>query len=91
MNRSPVERENGRAIQRVLEEVWDPLYVKDIPEAKGEYNSYIWPILALLKNGASRDDLVAHLLELERGPMGLNGQQDLAEAAAAALLALKLG
>jgi len=46
------------AIRKILHQDWDPIGC-GVPEE--EYDSYLWPVLALLQKGASRDDLAAYL------------------------------
>jgi len=37
-----------KEIRRVLLQAWDPIGIKDEPNAQGEYDSYIGPIYELL-------------------------------------------
>jgi hypothetical protein len=53
---------------------WDPIGVKNIPEAQGEYTGYAGRLGRMLREGASEQELVASLAEAERsmrlGPKG---------------------
>ena len=52
-------------------EEWDPIGVRDIPEASDEYDSYLGPIASRLRKGATADELAAYLTEVEEVQMGL--------------------
>ena len=58
-------------IATILLRDWDPMGVSDIPEAHGEYDSYVGPIYRLLVEGASAETLGAHLQQIERVEMDL--------------------
>ena len=58
-------REIENRIRHVLMTEWDPIGVSDIPEAADEYDSYIGGIYGLIQRRASRDEIVAHLRNLE--------------------------
>ena len=60
------------AIKRLLLEEWDPIGVKNFPEAQNEYDSYVEGICNLLKNGASTDDIFKYLDWIELDRMGLD-------------------
>ncbi len=63
-------------IRQVLLRDWDPIGVKDSPEAQDEYDSYVWPVYSiLLKRGGPRD-VAAYLAELVQESMGLGTSQD---------------
>lgn len=50
---------------------WDPIGVRDVPEAQDEYDSYVFDVYELLVSGASEQDIVDHLYRVERLNMGL--------------------
>src|SRR5687768_6066994 len=52
-------------IRRVLMDEWDPIGVKDIPEAADEYDCYIGEIYGLIQRGASAGEISEHLRRLE--------------------------
>ena len=58
-------------IRRVLMEIWDPIGVKDEPNAKNEYDSYVGKIYTLLANRTTDDQIVEHLLGIVCETMGL--------------------
>jgi hypothetical protein len=46
---------------------WDPIGVKDIPEAQGEYDGYAGTLGRMLHEGKSENELAAFLGEAESG------------------------
>jgi hypothetical protein len=64
-------REIRREIRRVLLEEWDPIGVKDVPEAQDEYDGYLGGVYHLLADGASADSIIDHLFTIESDRMGL--------------------
>ena len=48
-------------IRRVLMEVWDPIGVKDEPNAQDEYDAYLGGVYSLLLSGASDESISEHL------------------------------
>jgi len=60
-----------RDIRRVLLTVWDPIGVKDAPEAQDEYDGYLGDVFALLTEGKSDDAIVDYLLRVVNESMGL--------------------
>ena len=58
-------KENSRRIRseirRVFLEVWDPIGIKDEPNAQDEYDGYIGEAFELLWRGASDRELIAYL------------------------------
>jgi hypothetical protein len=58
-------------IRRVLMAEWDPIGVKDVPEASDEYDGYIGGIYRLLHDGASDERIAEHLSQIETEAMGL--------------------
>lgn len=52
------------AVRHVLYEAWNPVAVGGLPA--DEYDSYVWPIVRLLREGANDARLAAHLIALER-------------------------
>jgi hypothetical protein len=49
-------------IRHVLLDVWDPIGIKDEPNAQDEYDGYVGPIFALLSGGATDKQLSDRLL-----------------------------
>lgn len=63
-------------IRDVLLREWDPIGVRDVPEAQDEYDSYVGGVYRLLASNASADELVEHLDEIETAGMGLMAPGD---------------
>lgn len=59
-------------VDEVLNYIWDPLGVRGVPEARGEYDSYVLQVTGLLLRGASAGDLAEFLGRLTRDRMGLH-------------------
>lgn len=59
------------AIATVLAEDWDPIGVRDVPEAVGEYEMYVGGIYRLLASGTRPRQLAEYLAAVERVRMGL--------------------
>ncbi len=58
-------------IRRLLMEEWNPVGVKDVPEAADEYDSYIGGMFELLERNASGHELAEYLRCIEMDRMGL--------------------
>jgi hypothetical protein len=59
-------------IRHVLLDVWDPIGVKDEPNAQDEYDSYVGEILGLLSTGATDGQISDRLLYFVNDRMGLS-------------------
>ena len=66
-------REIQRAIGEVLLRHWDPIGVKDKPEAQDEYDAYIGGVYRLLASGATARAIAEHLARLEADQIGFAG------------------
>ena len=60
-----------REIRTILLREWDPIGVRDIPEAHDEYDSYAMPLYTFLRQRPSQRAVVDHLYRLETEHMGL--------------------
>jgi len=58
-------------IRHVLLEVWDPIEIKDEPNAQDEYDGYVGPIFDLLADGATDEQVTDRLLYFVNNRMGL--------------------
>jgi len=79
-------REFRRQIGRVLLQAWDPIGVRDFPDAADEYEPYVYGAFRLLLDGASDAAIAAYLLGVERERMGLDGTPEAHRLAAAGAL-----
>ncbi len=77
------------AIKQILLQEWDPIGVKDIPEAQDEYDSYIGGVYSRLIRQVSERELFDYLWEVETVTMGLPGNPSHAEAIVEKLMALR--
>jgi hypothetical protein len=69
-------REIQEAIRLVLLRDWDPIGVRDVPEAQDEYDGYVGGVYRLLVSGATLSELAEHLLQIERESMRLSPRPD---------------
>jgi hypothetical protein len=76
-----IEKKESRRIRaeirRVLLEVWDPIGVKDVPQAQDEYDCCLYEVFRLLTAGGSDDQITDFLWKQGTEHMGLslNGEQ----------------
>jgi hypothetical protein len=63
-------REIQAAIAQILKEDWDPIAVRDEPEAAGEYDAYVGGVYRLLASGANAQQVAEHLVAIERDRIG---------------------
>jgi hypothetical protein len=77
-------------IRQVLLSIWDPIGIKDEPNAQDEYDMYLGDILRLLADGASDDRISEHLVEIVTGRMELPATKQDMRATVAALRLIKL-
>jgi hypothetical protein len=59
-------------IRHVLMSVWDPIGIKDEPNAQDEYDSYLGGVYELLITGASEERIAEHLWWIVTERMGLS-------------------
>jgi hypothetical protein len=74
-----------RELYRLLLLWWDPVDVKNVPEAHGEYTGYAGRIGWLLRESGRKADL-AELLGDAEGHMGLAGNDELNELVASKIV-----
>jgi hypothetical protein len=60
-------------IRHVLLNAWDPIGVKDEPNAQDEYDGYIGRLYELLTNNGSDPELIEYLYWAVHERMGLDG------------------
>lgn len=76
------------AIKQILLEEWDPIGVKDVPEAQDEYDSYISGVYHRLIHRVPKHELFDYLWEVENDHMGLYGNRSRTETVIEKLVAL---
>ena len=59
-------RSDAAAIRKILHQDWDPIGC-GVPE--DEYDSYLWPVLGLLQEGAPREEVADYLRNTARDAM----------------------
>ena len=74
------------AIRSILLKEWDPIGVKDVPEAQDEYDSYIPGVCKLLINRESSEKIFQYLWKVETDYMGLCGNRNHTRAVAKKLI-----
>ena len=79
-------RENRARVREVLMQDWDPIGVRDAPEAQDEYDSYAAHIYTLLVTSRPRQEIFDYLWWLETEHMGLTGARQATEQFAERLL-----
>lgn len=62
-------------VKTVLLKEWDPLGVKDIPEAQDEYDAYVLGICRMLRAGQPNSEIFSHLRWIETERIGLDGDK----------------
>ena len=72
-------------VRQVLIEDWDPIGIRDVPQARDEYDGYAATIVRMLAGGASLAELSDRLVEFEVDSMGLKGDFDRAQVVATKL------
>jgi hypothetical protein len=77
------------AIRRVFLDVWDPIGIRDEPNARNEYDGYIGRAFELLVAGATDSEIEEHLLWIV-GRMGMDGSRCSHKDVVAALRAIDL-
>ena len=76
-------------VRRALLEVWDPIGINLLPEAKDEYDHYVGYLCQLITANASKAAIIEHLWWLETEHMGLCGDREATEAFAGYLVDLR--
>ncbi len=69
------KQERARKIQRSIGEIllrnWDPIGVRDEPQARDEYDAYVGGVYKLIASGATARELAGHLARVEAEHLGL--------------------
>lgn len=71
-----------KRVRELLLNEWDPIGAKDVPSAQDEYDSYTGPILRLVRESATAEQIAAYLLRIEAEVLGLTPNPDAAHRAA---------
>ena len=76
-------------IKEALLKEWDPIGVRDIPEAKNEYDGYVSVICRMLGERQSKEKIFEYLWWAETEHMGLTGNRRATEQFAERLATLR--
>jgi hypothetical protein len=82
-------KQDFAAVRRVLFNEWNPVGVNGLPE--DEYDSYVWPLVRLLRDGGDAATLTRHLHEVEQFYFSRDTSEEKLLPVAASLLALGIG
>jgi len=82
---SPKDKELFNRIDEIAHYIWDPIGVAGIPEARDEYDGYLWPLFARVKTGKEKE-IIEYMKWSEEEHMGLKFDEEKAKEAANAML-----
>ncbi len=77
-------------IRQILLNDWDPIGIRDVPEAQDEYDSYVGGVYRLLADGAAAVEVAKHLARIEGEQMGLPSSADVRLSVATKLCGLNV-
>jgi hypothetical protein len=73
-------RENRARVRQVLMDAWDPIGVRDVPQAQDEYDRYVGEVYAMLMDQrATGQAIAAYLLDTTVNYMGISYRPELTE------------
>ncbi len=72
-------------VRKILLTDWDPIGVRDVPQAQDEYDDYVPRIAEMVTNRRSIVEVSEYLLHLETSVMGLPGDRERARSVAGKL------
>lgn len=75
-----------RAVDEILQYLWDPIGVASVPEARDEFHGYLPHVLEMIKNGSTEGELAEYLGSIPTAGMGLSANPDHDRAIARRLL-----
>jgi len=65
------KKDGARGLRLILMGAWDPIGVADAPQAQDEYDSYLGPLVGLLRDGAEEEQVTSYLAEIRTERMGM--------------------
>lgn len=77
-----------RAVHHAVLHEWDPIGVRNIPEAQNEYDAYVPKLCELLRFRKSHNEIAGYLWWLATEQIGLTGNRQATEAFAEKLIQL---
>jgi hypothetical protein len=76
-------RENRARVRQALMDSWDPIGVRDVPEAQDEYDRYVGEVYVMLMDQRATEQAIAsYLFDIAVNHMGLSDGPRLAECSA---------
>ena len=66
----------GIGVRRLLMHHWDPIGVRQMPEAANEYDAYVGVVGRMLHEGATGDEVERYLRGIREDHMGLGPSAD---------------
>jgi len=80
------EQELLTRVNEVLHYIWDPIGVRGEPNARDEYDMYVSGVCSLLNDGATAEQIAAHLDKIATERMGLSSNMQHSHATAHKLI-----
>ncbi len=76
-------RENRARVREVLMQEWDPIGVRDVPQAQDEYDDYVGEVYVMLMDQrATEQEITAYLYDIATNYMELSPRPELVERSA---------
>jgi hypothetical protein len=79
------KRAGGRELRALAMDVWDPIGVAGIGQARNEYDAYLGQVAHRLRRGASADEIAAYLASIRTERIKLDANPAADERAALAM------
>ena len=77
-------------VKNILMNEWDPIGIKDNPNAKAEYDQYVLRVVGMLYNGTTQDKLAEYLDAVVSEDLCLKANRTLSSNVSKKLLSIKL-
>ncbi|MEM8489416.1 MAG: hypothetical protein AAF756_01210 [Pseudomonadota bacterium] len=74
-----------KAVDEVLQYIWDPIGVAGVPSTRNEYETYVHRVFSMIINKGTADEIVNYLVGVEAKSMGLERNRKRAKEVAAIL------
>lgn len=71
MHRKDLRQQLTMRVDEVLQYIWDPIGISGMPEARNEYDPYVFSVLGAVIEGKSKDEISAILTNITTEYMGL--------------------
>ncbi|AHI05239.1 hypothetical protein BDW_03655 [Bdellovibrio bacteriovorus W] len=77
-------------VKKILLNDWDPIGIKNNPNAKAEYDQYALRIVGMLYSGTTRTELAKYLDSVVTDDFGLSANKSLSHTVSEKLMAVNL-